>query len=110
MFLHSYVGSDGQSHPKEYDEPPIGKLEIEDPEGIRITAFPAGTFEDWHNTPRRLFMVTLAGGEAEIGYRDGQTRRMKPGDIHFEDDVTGQGHTFKVIGDGPRVTLVIPVK
>ena len=109
MFIHSYTGSDGQSHPKEYDEVPIGKLEIDDVEGVRVHAFPTGTFIDWHNTPRRLFMVTLSG-EAEIGYGDGQTRRMKPGDIHFEDDVTGQGHTFRVIGDAPRVTLVIPIK
>ena len=106
---NSYVGFDGQSHPKEHDDPPIGKLEMEDPDGIRVTAFPAGTFEDWHNTPRRLFMVTLAG-EAEIGYGDGQTRRMNPGDRHFEDDVTGQGHTFRVVSEGTRVTLIIPVK
>ena len=108
MFLHTYTGSDGQSHPMDYDAPPIGKIELEERDPISIMMFPAGTFIDWH-TSERLYMVTLSG-EAEIGYGDGQTRRLKPGDIHFEDDVTGQGHTFRVIGDKPRVTLMIPVK
>ncbi len=109
MFLHSYTGADGKSHPKEYEDAPIGKISIDDAEGIAIRTFVAGTFIDWHNTPRRCYMVTL-GGEAEIGYADGTKKRMKPGDVHFEDDVTGQGHTFRVIGDKPRITLVIPVR
>lgn len=109
MFLRTFTGPDGQSHPEEHDDPPMGKVEIDEEAGVNIRAWPPGTFIDFHNTPRRQYMITLSG-EAEIGYGDGQTRRQKAGDIHFEDDLTGQGHTFRVIGDQPRVYLRIAVK
>jgi quercetin dioxygenase-like cupin family protein len=113
MFIRSYTGTDGQLHPQEYDDIPNGRINVDlsegQPQGLSIRAIPPGHFRDFHNPPRKVMMVTLSG-EGEIGYGDGTKRRVKAGDIHFEDDVTGQGHTFGVVGDKPRVTLVIPVK
>jgi quercetin dioxygenase-like cupin family protein len=119
MLLRSYTGTDMQSHSQEYEDIPNGLVSVDLSEGaqfqgqsfdgISIRAIKPGTFSDFHNPPRRLMMITLSG-EAEIGYGDGTTRRLKAGDVHVEDDTTGQGHTFKVMGDVPRVTLIIPLK
>ena len=107
MFLHTYTGSDGKSHPKDCDRPPMGPIRLNPSDPVTITMFEPGTFIDFH-TSQRLYMVTLSG-EDEIGYADGIKRRLQPGDIHFGDDVTGQGHTFRVVGNKPKVTLMIPV-
>ena len=51
----------------------------------------------WHATPKRWFMVTLAG-EIEITTSDGETRSFGPGGIWLLDDTTGKGHNTRVVG------------
>ena len=65
-----------------------------------------GFFEDWHVAPRRQYIITLAG-EAEIGVADGALFRSGPGDMVLAEDLTGHGHTYRVIGNTPRVTAII---
>ena len=48
-------------------------------------------FIDWHNAPRRQFVVNLTG-EVEITVSDGEKRRFGPGSILLAEDVTGKGH------------------
>jgi quercetin dioxygenase-like cupin family protein len=109
MFLRSYTGSDGQSHGQVYEDVPNGLVSLDTSEDITIISIPSGSARDFHNTPNKKFMITLSG-EAEVEYGDGKKQRLKAGDIHYEEDVSGQGHKFKVVGDKPRVTLVIPIK
>ena len=74
--------------------------------GIVFRSAEPGRFSDWHNAPRRQYVITLSG-EGEIGLRDGTTHRVHPGDVNLAEDVTGDGHTTRVVGDAPRITATV---
>ena len=40
-------------------------------------------------------------------WRDGTVHRLGPGDVNLAEDLTGHGHTTRVVGDVPRVTATI---
>ena len=65
-------------------------------------------FIDWHNAPRRQFVVNLTG-EVEIETSDGNKQRFGPGSILLAEDVTGKGHISRGVGAGERRTLFIPL-
>ena len=65
-------------------------------------------FIDWHNAPRRQFVVNLTG-EVEITVSDGEKRRFGPGSILLAEDVTGKGHISRGVGKSERRTLFIPL-
>jgi hypothetical protein len=68
---------------------------------------PVGASIEFHNAPRRQFVITISGvGELECG--DGSRRRFGPGDILLADDTTGQGHITREI-QGPRRVIFVPV-
>jgi quercetin dioxygenase-like cupin family protein len=108
MMLHSYTGSDGKSHAMVYDEIPNGVIKVDPSTPIIVRSIEPGRFADWHVSPRRLILVTLSG-EGELGYEDGTKVRQRAGDMHLELDETGKGHTSRVIGDKPRVVMIIPL-
>ena len=64
---------------------------------------------DWHNAPRRQYVITLAGG-VEIGLGDGSLHRFGPGEGILAEDLTGKGHTTRAVGDEPRVMMIVPLK
>lgn len=64
---------------------------------------------DFHPAPRRLLFVHLSG-RLQIGLRDGTVHVFGPSSIRFQDDVGGTGHTTKVLGDEPVVTLAVFVE
>ena len=104
-----YSGSDGQTHLEIIDlstNPELGTLQKA--EGIQFRSAPAGNFMDWHPAPRRQFVITISG-EVEIGLGDGTVHHFGPGHVNLAEDLTGQGHTTRVVGDVPRVTAVIPL-
>ncbi|MFP6708228.1 MAG: hypothetical protein VCE75_19790 [Alphaproteobacteria bacterium] len=61
----------------------------------------------WHNCPRRQFVLVISG-EAELGFGDGSTQRIRPGDICLMEDHTGQGHTTTAV-EVPWLSIQIPV-
>ena len=65
-------------------------------------------FIDWHNAPRRQFVVNLSG-EVEITVSDGEQRRFGPGSILLAEDLTGKGHISRGLGKSERRTLFIPL-
>lgn len=65
-------------------------------------------FIDWHNAPRRQFVVNLSG-EVEIEVSDGETRRFGPGSILLAEDTTGKGHISRGVGNSKRQVLFIPL-
>ncbi len=65
-------------------------------------------FIDWHNAPRRQFVVNLTG-TVEIVASDGETRRFGPGTVLLAEDVTGKGHTSRGLGAEERFSLFIPL-
>ena len=72
----------------------------------QFRAVEPGRFSDWHTAPRRQYVITLSG-EVEIGLGDGSVHRYGPGHVNLAEDLTGQGHTTRAVGDVPRVTATI---
>jgi hypothetical protein len=106
-FFRLYSGSDGESHIEELNlasQPDLTTLH--GAKGVVFRATESGYFSDWHNAPRRQYVITLAG-EAEIGLGDGTIHRLRSGDVNLAEDLTGHGHTTRVVGNVPRVTATI---
>ena len=104
-----YTGDDGESHIEDMDLADHPELA----EGLKATnitfrSSEPGNFIDWHQGPRRQFVITLAG-EGEIGLGDGSTHRFGPGHVNLVEDTTGHGHTTRVVGSVPRITATIPI-
>jgi hypothetical protein len=79
---------------------------LQDTTGVVFCSTPPGTSRDWHTAPRRQYVITLPRA-AEIGLRDSTTHRPGPGDVNMAEDLTGHGHTIRVVGQVPRVTATI---
>lgn len=105
-----YTGDDGQSHIEEMDLDSHPELtSLQSTTGIVFRTFEVGYFSDWHCAPRRQFVITLEG-EVEIGLGDGSTHRFGVGQAMLAEDLTGQGHTTRAVGDGPRLTATVPLE
>lgn len=76
--------------------------------GLAFRVAPPGYVLDWHCAPRRQFSITLSG-MAEIEVGDGTVVRVGPGDVLLAEDLTGQGHVTRVVGDEPRFYAVAPL-
>lgn len=102
-----YTGADGDSHMEKLDLDTHPQLtNLQNAKGVVFRAAAPGYFSDWHTAPRRQYIITLSG-EAEIGLRDGTTYRLGPGDVNMAEDLTGRGHTTRVVSSVPRVTATI---
>lgn len=104
MFYRLYTGEDAQSHMETYDVPDVMPV-VE----MVFRKHEPGSFIDWHPAPRRQFIITLEG-EVEIGLGDGSIYKLGPGDVMLAEDLDGQGHTTRAVGDVPRVSVAIPVE
>jgi len=107
-----YTGEDGRSHFEEIDVPlaesRYGSLSgLYAAEGVIFRETPVGGELDFHNAPRRQFVVTLSGA-VEIECGDGSKRRLGAGGILLADDTDGQGHITRDL-EGPRRSLFIPL-
>ena len=108
MILRLYTGTDGKSHFEEMNVPQ-GESEtiaIDGAAGATFRRSPAGNFSDFHPTPNRRLTVYVSG-QGEIGVGDGTVRRLGPGDVLISEDLTGQGHTARTVGEEPRVLLTV---
>jgi hypothetical protein len=54
-------------------------------------------------------VIGLAG-VVEIATADGTAYQFKPGDVLLAEDLTGHGHTTRVIGDAMRVSAMVPLR
>ena len=95
--IRLYSGDDGESHIEVIDPSSHPDwTELQNAKGIVFRAMPPGFFSDWHVAPRRQYIITLSG-EAEIGL----------GDVNLAEDLTGHGHTTRVVGDVPRIVATV---
>jgi quercetin dioxygenase-like cupin family protein len=76
--------------------------------GITFRVSPPGYELGWHCAPRRQYSITLAG-EAEVEVGDGTIKRIGPGDVLLAEDLTGQGHVTRVVGEQLRFYAVVPL-
>jgi hypothetical protein len=104
-----YTGPDGQSH--------IEPIDLARTPGwtaglaatrIAFSEWPVGRFLDWHPAPRRQFVIILSG-QLEIGLTDGSKHVFGAGDARLVEDITGKGHTTRVVGTQPVVTATVPL-
>jgi hypothetical protein len=114
-----YSGADGKSH---IEELPLAMKPFVDTEGAHGEAAPTqpatgitfrvsqpGYVLGWHCAPRRQYSISLTGTtEIEVG--DGTVARLGPGDVVLAEDLTGQGHVTRVVGDEPRFYAIVPLK
>lgn len=116
-FARIYTGDDGQAHVEDIELPfdpsldSEGAIEgtpLEVASGITFRRSPPGHFLDFHIAPRRQYTITLSG-EVEIGTGDGTVRRFGPGAVLLAEDLTGKGHTTKVVSSEPRIFIVVPL-
>jgi hypothetical protein len=107
-----YTGPDGESHFEDIDIPlkdggPIGRLsEIIQATGIIFRETGPDYDYNWHNAPRRQFIVMLDGAvDIEVG--DGTKRRFMTGDILLAEDTTGRGHISRAVDNQPRTSIFV---
>lgn len=109
MIVRIYTGNDGHTHFEDLHVPAeeVQNVAIQAGTPIVFRRFPADYFSDWHTAPRRQYIFVMSG-HMEIGIGDGTTRRFGPGDVVLADDLTGQGHTTRSMGE-PRVSATVAV-
>ncbi len=109
-FIRLYTGQDGNTHIEDMDLDSHPELsELQAAESITFRSGEPGRYMDWHNAPQRQFVITLSG-EYEIGLRDGTVRRFGPGHVTLAEDLTGSGHTTRIVSQVPRISATIPLK
>jgi len=109
-----YTGPDNQTHAEEYEVPlPTrnGATELSalvDVTSLQFRRTSTEYFLDFHNAPRRQYVITLSG-ESEVELGDGTKIRLYPGHILLAEDTSGQGHISRAIGTEDRISLFIPL-
>jgi hypothetical protein len=113
-YTRIYADKNGESHFEDVDvvmkPAPSNTGTISDMVAAKGVIFRSSGeyFIDWHNAPRRQFVVNVTG-TVEIVTSDGQTRRFGPGTVLLAEDVTGKGHTSRGLGAEERLSLFIPL-
>lgn len=108
-----YTGADNESHFEEIEvdlkfNGDTEASELQPAGGILFRRAPARHLNDFHPAPKRQYVITLSGA-AEIETGNGTVKRFGPGDVMLADDTTGRGHITRVVGDGPRTYVMIPL-
>jgi len=113
-----YTGDDGRSRLEEvsFSLQPFVDTEgaygegtpLQRATGITFRVAPPGYVLNWHCAPRRQYTITLSG-QAEIEVGDGTVKRIGPGDVILAEDLSGQGHITRVVGNQPRFSAVVPL-
>mmetsp|Transcript_3937 Transcript_3937/g.7843 ORF Transcript_3937/g.7843 Transcript_3937/m.7843 type:complete len:178 (+) Transcript_3937:61-594(+) len=78
-------------------------------QGIQFRTSPPGYSLDWHNAPRRQYVIQIQGVvEIEVG--NGERATLGPGEILLAEDLIGFGHRTKVIGEQQRFYAILPIE
>ena len=104
-----YTGTDNQTHFEDLDVGTFATLSAQVGTGpVRLNQGPAKSMSDFHNTPRRQYVVMMSG-QMEIEIGDGAKRMLDPGDVLVAEDLTGKGHITRGVGEQPRLSLAVPL-
>ncbi len=114
LITRVYTGSDGKSHFEDVeiellDKGPMGSISsLWSAKGVLFRKVSGDYDLDFHNAPRRQFVVNLTGAvEIEVG--DGTKRQLGAGSILLAEDTEGQGHISRSINGESRECLFIPL-
>ena len=107
-----YTGPDGKSHFEDINIPLTNikgaqtMSEQKYATGI-IFRETSGAYDlDFHNAPRRQYIINLEGG-VEITVGDGTSRVFGPGDVFLAEDTTGQGHISRAVNNQLRKSIYV---
>ena len=101
-FVRLFSGSDGQSHFEDLDPAQFAKLQPA--EGMIFRNVPPDQSSEWHNAPRRRFLITLAGS-VDVRIGDGTVKTFGTGDVFLAEDFTGKGHTIAPKDNWTRIIV-----
>jgi hypothetical protein len=113
-FQRLFTGEDKQSHVERLemkfspvaDSPAMAESEHLNAATAYLVRAHPGFSESWHNADKRRYVVTLSGrGEIEVAA--GKKFFAEPGQLVLAEDLTGKGHTFRVIGNEDWVALFV---
>jgi quercetin dioxygenase-like cupin family protein len=113
-YTRIYADADGESHFEDVEvemkSAPYNTGAISEMFAARGVMFRVSPdyFVDWHNAPRRQFVVNVTG-TLEVTVSDGTTRRFGPGTVLLAEDVSGKGHISRSLGGQERLSLFIPL-
>ena len=109
-----FTGPDGQTHSEVVDikltssRGATDLSEMVNVKGLQFRRTLPNFFSDWHQAPRRQYIVTLSGrGEVEL--TGGRKIPLTPGHILLAEDTTGKGHISRGVGSDDRISLIIPL-
>jgi hypothetical protein len=112
--IRLYTGPDEMSHfervPVKF-APAAGAPNIDESEPLAtaksyIVRCAPGFFSDWHNADVRRYVITISG-RAEIEVAGGHKFVAEPGQVVLAEDLTGKGHTFRVLGDTDWIAMFV---
>ncbi|MDP6549469.1 MAG: hypothetical protein QF659_05305, partial [Dehalococcoidia bacterium] len=104
QIVRVFAGDDGESHFEELTPDQLGEIVNRVGEGeIILNRRPSPSVHDYHNAPRRQYVVNLSG-VSEYEVADGTVRRLMPGDVLVAEDLTGHGHIARNLGDDLRLS------
>ncbi len=115
MVSRLYTGADNLSHVEQVEMKllPVarapegaGQSEAVKASHAYVVRLAPGFFEDWHNADARRYVVPISG-RAEIEIAGGQKSMAEPGHIYLAEDLTGKGHTFRVVGTEDWVAVFV---
>jgi hypothetical protein len=111
---HLYTDEQGESHFEDLEITYVetgrgGRLSERLPAtGIIFREVPPTYDLDWHNAPRRQYIINLDNG-VQITASDGEARIIKAGEVVLVEDVTGKGHLSKAINEQVRHCIFVPI-
>ena len=73
---------------------------------IRLAETEPGGSYDWHPAPRKQYVITLTG-TVEFTFGHGDVLIVNPGDVFLADDLEGDGHKWRILGDDPWRRLYV---
>ena len=107
-----YTGTDGQTHAEAVVTKfgaPVNLREQSETRNVansHFVRFAPGRVDNWHPASARRYLITLTGrGEVEIF--GGQKIPLEPGRILQVEDLTGQGHITRTIGQTDWTVLEV---
>jgi len=110
MVTRLYTGADGQSHIDQlavsFHGAPDDASAAEKMSSAYLARGAPGMFETSHDTGRKRYIVVISG-EAEVTTTDGERATLVPGRLYLTEDLTGKGHTFRVLGNQEWVALFV---
>jgi len=107
--IRVFAGDDGESHFEDVTTEEMAKIVNRLGSGdITLNLRTSPSFSDYHNAPRRQYVVNLSG-TAEFECADGTKVQLEPGDILVAEDLSGHGHITRSLSDTPRASLAIPL-